>query len=177
MIQTRTAPTSRLGILALTALLATLPLVSAGAPVVDAAAVPFGDADAFADYGAFVAGIDVAWDDGLVLTFVAPGEGALGDARFEAVGDLPTNALGDVVTAEALRRTGLVDTYPDGVAFVTTATSVDAVTAAFAERLASLGFTIDREAGARSFRFSRGGEDYRAVFGAHAEGVQVFLGS
>jgi hypothetical protein len=177
MIQTRTAPTSRLGILALTALLAILPLASAAAPTVDASAVPFGDASVFTDYGTFAAGIDLAWDDGLVLTFVAPGGGILGDARFEDAGELPTNALGDVVAAEALRRTGLVQTYPDGVAFVTTATSVDAVTAAFAERLASLGFTVEREAGARSFRFSRGGEDYRAVFGAHGEGVQVYLGS
>jgi len=177
MFQTRTTPANRPGALALAVLLTILPLASAAAPIVDAAAVPFDDAGVFTDYGTFAAGIDLAWDDGLVLMFVAPGAGALGDARFASFGDLPTNALGQAVTEEALGRTGLVESYPNGVAFVTTATSVDAVTAAFAARLASLDFAVDVTTGARSFEFSRGAETYRAVFGAHADGVQVYLGN
>jgi len=171
MTQPRTVRSIRPGILALTALLAIAPFAAAtGAPSVDASGVLFADATVAE------AGIDLAWADGLVVTLGAPGDGALGDASYSPASDLPTNALGDVVTAEALSRTGLVESYPDGVAFVTTATSVDAVTAAFAERLASLGFAVEHEPGARSFGFSRGGEAYRAVFGAHAGGVSVYLG-
>jgi len=159
------------------ALLAALPLASAGGPLVDATAVPFDDVSAFTDYGAFAAGVDLTWDDGFVLTLVAPGEGALGDAGFAAFGDLPTDAHGDVLTSEAIRRTGLVESYPGGVTFVMTGTSVDAVADAFAGCLASLGFTLDREEGARAFSFSRDGESYRAVFGGAADGVRVYLGS
>ena len=178
MTQPRTVRSIRPAILALTALLAIAPFAAAtGAPSVDASGVPFDDTDVFTNYGTFAAGVDLAWADGLVLTFVAPGEGALGDASFEPNFDLPTNALGNVVTSAALSRTGLVEAHPNGVAFVTTATSVDGVTAAFAARLASLGFAVDVTTGARSFEFSRGAETYRAVFGAHADGVQVYLGN
>ncbi|MBW6455056.1 MAG: hypothetical protein K0A98_04145 [Trueperaceae bacterium] len=171
MTQTRALRSIRPGILGLTAVLAIAPLAAAAdAPTIDASGVLFADATVAE------AGIDLDWADGLVVTLGAPGDGALGDASYSPASDLPTNALGGVVTAQALGRTGLVVAYPSGVAFVTTATSVDGVTAAFAERLASLGFAVEHEPAARSFDFSRGGETYRAVFGAHAEGVSVYLG-
>jgi len=155
-----------------------LPTASAaGAPHVDASAVPFADAAVFTEYGAFAAGIDLAWREGLVLILGSPGEGPLGDANFSDLADLPTNALGEVVTDEAARRTGLVSAYPGGVVFTVSASSVDAVTAAFAERLADLGFTVDRDADARTLLLEHDGHAYRAVFGAHPSGVQVYLGN
>lgn len=172
MIPNRSAPSIRPGILALTALLVVAPFAAAaGAPSVDASHVLFGDATVIE------AGIDLAWDDGLVVVLGAPGEGALGDASFVPANDLPTNAVGEIISAEALRRTGLVSNYANGVMFTTTSTSVDAVTAAFAERLAALGFAIDHAPGARDFRFTQDGDSYRAVFGAHADGVTVYLGN
>ena len=178
MTPTRTAPPIRTTTLALVAALwLALPITSAAnAPRVDASAVPFADAAAFTAYGAYAAGIDLTWDDGLVLRLGAPGEGALGDAPFSGIGDLPTNAVGEVVTYEAVRRTGLASDYPGGVVFTTSAGPVDAVTAAFAARLAALGFTIDRNAGPHTLLVERDGHAYRAVFGAHENGVQVYLG-
>ncbi len=178
MTPTRTALPIRTTTLALVAALwLALPIAfAANAPRVDAYAVPFGNADVFTEYGAHAAGIDLTWDDGLVLALGAPGEGALGDAQFSHLADLPTNAVGEVVTDDAARQTGLVSDYQGGVIFTVSAGSVDAVTAAFAERLADLGFTIDRDAGARTLLFERDGHAYRAVFGAHADGVQVYLG-
>lgn len=178
MTPTRTAPPIRTTTLTLVAtLLLALPIASAAsAPRVDASAVPFADAAVFTEYGANVAGIDLTWDAGLVLSLGAPGEGPLGDAQFSSLTGLPTNAAGEVVTYEAVRRTGLVSDYPGGVVFTTSAGSVDAVTTAFAARLAALGFTIDHDAGPHTLLVERDGHAYRAVFGAHENGVQVYLG-
>jgi hypothetical protein len=179
MTPPRTTPPIRTTTLALVAsLLLALPIASAtSAPHVDASAVPFADAAVFSEYGTFAAGIDLAWDEGLVLNLGAPGQGHLGDVQFSNLADLPTNALGEIVTAEAVRKTGLVSNYPGGVVFTASGTSVDAVTAAFAKRLAELGFTVDHEAGARTLLLEHDGHVYRAVFGAHANGVQVYLGN
>jgi hypothetical protein len=179
MTPTRTALPARTTTLALAAaILLALPIASAaGAPRVDASAVPFADAEVFAEYGAHAAGIDLAWSDGLVLNLGAPGQGHLGDAQFSSLADLPTNAVGEVVTDDAVRQTGLVAGYPGGVVFTLDATSPDAVTAAFAERLADLGFAVAHDAGGRTLLFERDGRAYRAVFGSHANGVQVYLGN
>jgi hypothetical protein len=179
MTPTRTALPARTTTLALAAaILLALPIASAAStPRVDASAVPFADTAVFSDYGAFAAGIDLAWNDGLVLSLGAPGEGPLGDAQFSSLANLPTNAVGEVVADDAVRQTGLVADYPGGVVFTLNATSADAVTAAFAERLANLGFTVAPDAGGGTLQFERDGQAYRAVFGAHANGVQVYLGN
>ncbi len=179
MTPTRTTRSLRTTTLALAAaLLLAVPFAAAaGAPRVDASAVPFADADVFEAYGAFAAGIDLAWSDGLVLSLGAPGAGALGNAPFSGVGNLPTNAVGEIMTAEAVSRTGLVSDYPGGFVFTVGAGSVDAVAAAFAGRLSDLGLAIAPSADGRTLLVERDGHAYRIVFGAHASGVQVYLGN
>jgi len=165
----RTATTLALALA--TSLLWSLPTShAAAAPRVDARSVAFAD-------GVDLAGVDLAWDDGLVLRLGAEG-GALGDAVVPDydVDALPTDALGRVLEADGAAATGLASAYPGGVVLTHAGTGIDALVAAYAERLATLGFTVDPHVGARAFAFEREGRSYRAVFGAAADGVAVYLG-
>jgi hypothetical protein len=152
------------------ALLWSLPTATAAELRVDASSVPFAD-------GVDLAGVDLAWDDGLVLRLGAEG-GALGDAvvpDYDAAA-LPTDALGRVRGADGVSLSGVASAYPGGVVLTHAGRPIDALVAAYAERLATLGFAVDARVGERSFAFERAGETYRAVFGAAAEGVAVYLG-
>ena len=172
---TTTRPLARRALAALAAswCLALPIALAATPPSVGATDVPFAD-------GVDRAGIDLAWDDGLVLVLGAAGQGALGDALVPAydTAALPTDALGRVVAAASLEAVGIVEAFEGGLAFeVADVEDVDAVVRAFALRLGELGFGVDHRLGERTFSFERDGVAYRAVFGAAEGGLRVYLGS
>lgn len=124
------------------------------------------------------AGIDLTWEDGLVVTLVTADTTPIGNLDlpgYEA-GTLPTDALGRIRPDEAVTRLGAITSYPGGVVFVQQGASVDAVMRAFAERLAELGFAVAQEAGVPTLTVHRDGHELRAVFGTDAAGVVVYLG-
>jgi hypothetical protein len=167
-------PTSLRLLTALAAAVCLAPPIALAAtpPTVRATDVPFAD-------GVGGAGIDLAWDDGLVLVLGVGGQGALGDALVPAYDTavLPTDALGSVVAAASLEALGIVEAFAGGLAFVVAdVDDVDAVVRAFAMRLGELGCRVDHRLGARVFSFERDGVAYRAVFGAAEGGLQVYLG-
>jgi len=157
--------------LAASALLA-LPVAHASSAfAVDASAAPLAA-------GVATIGVDLAWDGRLVLVLSEAGTGALGDVALSdnATDTLPTDALGRILTGDALRLVapGLIG--PGGITFVQDTSHVDALVQAYAARLIELGFAVDRHAGERAFTFANAEVAYRAVFGAVDGGVQVFLG-
>lgn len=157
------------------AALALLPAALAAPVSIDAAGVPFADVEA-----GYVtsAGVDLAYDGGWVVVFRAAGEGSLGDAIVGGTcSALPVDALGAVVTGEALARIELVTAVGDGVTFVLAAASPAAVAATFATVFEALGGQVEADLGAHVLTVTTTDGTVRAVFGADADGVRVYLGS
>ena len=146
-------------------------LAQGAAPRIDAGSVPFAD-------GVTLAGVDLAWHDGLVLVLGTEGLGALGDVVIPAYDAtaLPSDALGRIQVAEVVARSGLATPYVGGVAFVQSGSAIDALADLYAARLAELGFDVSHAAGERQLAFHRDGLTYRAVFGTTEDGIQVYLG-
>ncbi len=124
------------------------------------------------------AGIELAWDDGLVLTLTAADTTSVGNLVLPSydAGELPTDALGRIMTAEAVTRLDFLNGYADGASFVHQGTSVETVMRQFADRLVELGLEVAREAGASALSVHHAGQELRAVFGATEGGVTVYLG-
>lgn len=150
-----------------------LPTALANAPLrVDAPAAPFAD-----DVAAV--GVDLAWDDGLVLVLAAEGVGALGDAIVPIVDadGLPTDALGRVLPGEAIERSGVVVATSGGVTFLLEGDDARSAAADFSERLTALGFGVDDANDGRVLTFERDGRTFRASFAVHDDGVAVYVGT
>ena len=166
-----TTPTTlRLPVLALVLALALPAAFAVGDVRVDATSAPFAD-------DATALGVDLAWDGDLVLVLAAEGTGALGDALVpvaDAAG-LPIDALGRIVSSEAIERSGVVTVASGGVAYLLDGDDVRAAAGRFEDRLGDLGFHVDASSDGRVLTFDRDGRTFRATFGVRDAGVQVFV--
>ncbi len=151
--------------------------VRASAPLrIDAHAMAFDDDDAPIE----LAGVDFAVDGGLVLVLSDEGTGSLGNAVVPPypVTALAEDALGRVLTDEALHRMELVTWVPGGVTLVFDDVSRDQLLAATLARLVELGCCIEtHDLATNAFTFSTGDQLYRAVFATVAGGARMYVGN
>jgi hypothetical protein len=125
-------------------------------------------------------GLDLAYEDGLVVVVTAKGKGALGDASVAKYGvdDLPVNALEDHDLDGCACWIEAVTEYAGGVTFEIADASVASLITTLRARLTEIGFEVGEGGppGARMFFFTRDGVTYRAVLHAEADGTSVYLG-
>jgi hypothetical protein len=125
-------------------------------------------------------GLDLVYDDGLVVIVTAEGKGALGNAAIAsyAVDDMPLNALEEHDLDRCAKWIGAVTEYVGGVIFEVEDVSVASLASTLQARLVDIGFEVAEGAppGGRIFFFTRDGVTYRAVFQAEAGGTSVYLG-
>jgi hypothetical protein len=125
-------------------------------------------------------GLDLAYEDGLVVIVTAEDEGALGNATIASydVDDLPIDALEDHDLDRCATWIAAVTEYAGGVIFEVEDVGVASLVSTLQARLADIGFEVVEGAppGARMFFFTRDGVTYRAVLHAEADGTSVYLG-
>jgi hypothetical protein len=125
-------------------------------------------------------GLDLAYEDGLVVIVTAEGKGALGDVSVAEYGvdDLPINALEDHDIDRCATWIAAVTEYAGGVTFEVEDVRVASLVSTLKARLADIGFEVGEGGppGARMFFFTRDGVTYRAVLHAEADGTSVYLG-
>jgi hypothetical protein len=122
-------------------------------------------------------GLDLVYDDGLVVIVTAEGHGALGNVAVASYGvdDLPINALEDHDLDRCATWIGAVTEYAGGVIFEVEDVSVASLVSTLQARLVDIGFEV-AEGAPRMFFFTRDGVTYRAVFQAEGAGTSVYLG-
>jgi hypothetical protein len=123
-------------------------------------------------------GIDLAYEDGLVVIVTSEGNGSLGNVPVASYGvdDLPINALEDHDLDRCATWIGVVTEYAGGVIFEVEDVSVASLASTLQARLADIGFEVAEAPNSRMFFFTRDGVTYRAVFQAEGEGTSVYLG-
>lgn len=125
-------------------------------------------------------GIDLLFDaGGLTILSTNAGEGALGNAEVPCydVEDLPEDAIERVMPDTAARWLCVARPYPGGGTFRLTSVNVVDLVATAMNRIAALGCQVGPSVpGAHEFSFTCGGNEFRAVCNADADGTLVDIG-